>query len=339
MNFYTFSSNKNIKSFFLITLITFLTLNIVLNIALWVYVDRKTNKFSFIEEKVSKAKHMKLQDNSNQLDYIFIGSSRTIYHISTQQFEKNGIKIYNYGSSDRGLIDYPFMLKEAMSLKPKSIVISISIPSLFQGGLGNYKQLTLEDLPYVFKFKNIIEFNEALYNYVLNKNLLFKHSEPMHIRLSTLYNSFNPKKKIDLQLVSSKKNQPVADCNIIDLNYPSTNKIVAKCTNGDGVLFGNTISDVNKSKKFSQLNETYIAMLNLLLSNINKNRIKPILILEPVFRQNYDYNISMIKQKVHGDIIDLTKMSFTDENWADNSHLNVKGRESYTKKLINILHK
>ena len=338
MNFYTFNSNHILRNFFFLVLTVFITYNVVLDVALQYYVDRKTNKFSFIEEKVSKAKHMKLQDNADYLDYIFIGSSRTIYHVSTEQFKESGIQIYNFGTSNRALADYPYMINEAISMKPEYIVINLTIKALFQGGMGHYDKLTLEDLKYIFEFQDISEFGKALQKYIQSKHLLFKHSEPMHIRLSQIYKSFDPKTvnsgSEDTTHLSKHNKKPKADCKIFDYNYPSDVKITAKCTNGDGVLFGNTLNDVNRTKHFDTLHKNYTKILNTLLDTVKENGIKPIVVLEPVFKQKYDYDISMIRKNINAEVIDLTKVHIADKNWADDKHFNVKGRAIYTNELI-----
>ena len=341
MNFYTFNSNHILRNFFFIVLIVFITYNVILDVALQYYVDRKTNKFSFVEEKVSKAKHMKLQDNANLLDYIFIGSSRTIYHISTEQFKENGVQIYNYGVSDRALVDYPYMIKEAISLKPVHIVINITVSALFRGQFGNYNNLTMEDLKYIFEFQGISEFSAAFQKFIQSQHLLFKHSEPMNIRLSRLYGKFDPQIENTKSVVTghqNKKSKTVeADCKIFDTNHPSKEKTATKCTNGDGVLFGNTLNDVNRTADFDKLDENYMKILNTLLDTVKENGIIPIVILEPVFKQKYDYKISVIRQNINAKVIDLTNMSIVDENWADDKHFNVKGRAIYSKKLIDVL--
>lgn len=331
-----------LRHFTVLVVSIFIMYNVALDIALQYYVEKKTNKFSFIEEKVSKARHMKLQDNAYNFDYIFIGSSRTIYHVSTQQFKDKGLQIYNFGVSNRTLEDFPYMLKEAVSLKPKNIVISIEISSLFRAGMGHYDSVTLEDLKYIFEYKGVFEFTHALQRYIISKHLLFKHSEPIHIRLGQLYIKFNPKEKDQKLVVANENNNNFnleADCNIFDYNYISKLKIVSKCTNGDGVLFGNTITTVKRTDNFDRLNGTYIKMLNALLGNVKANGIEPIVILEPVYKQDYNYNLSTIQANIDGKVIDLTKMSIADENWADDKHLNVNGRKLYTNRLVDALKK
>lgn len=341
MNFYISNSKSLAKKSALLILLVFLFWNIVLDGMLKIYVDRKTNKNSFIEEKISKSKHMKLQEHARNLDIVFIGSSRTIYHISTEQFERKGMHVYNFGVSDRGLADYPFMVKEAMALNPKMIVISVEVSALYKGAIGNFKQLTWEDLKYVLRFEPLSKWGKAIKEYVLGKHLLFQHAEPMNIRISHFYHQFDPKDDKIKHGISGKADQDhrserkklEADCSIFDYNYPGPHKVVAKCTNGDGVLFGSTLSDVNRTETFKKLDETYVAWINTLFDQIKAEGVTPVLVLEPVRAQHYRYDVKMIKKRIHATVIDLTKVSIEDQYWADNKHVNVKGRAIYTEML------
>jgi hypothetical protein len=111
VNSYTLTSKKikiNILYCFALIFIGF----IIINFILYLYFYLITTQNTFIEEKVSKIKHFHLNEKLNR-DYIFIGSSKTIYHISTKIFNEKHLKIYNFGVSGNFLSDYPAFLVES----------------------------------------------------------------------------------------------------------------------------------------------------------------------------------------------------------------------------------
>lgn len=104
-NFYTLDFKK--KIFLCLFLVAFAMVG--LDIVLYVFSNISTSKTNFVNSsKVSKAKHFEL-NNINKKDLVFVGSSRTFYHISTNIFKNANVKIYNFGVSGNFISDYPFI--------------------------------------------------------------------------------------------------------------------------------------------------------------------------------------------------------------------------------------
>ena len=93
--------------------------------ALKAYIFLKTTNNYYVQEIGSKARHMGLNYNDTSPDIVFVGSSRTEYHINTSVFKEGGVNAYNYGMSGGDLANFPYMVKQAISVKPKYIVISL----------------------------------------------------------------------------------------------------------------------------------------------------------------------------------------------------------------------
>ena len=127
VNFYI-SSSSRAKLF--IAVLTFVLLTVALDGALELYAARKTSKDRWIENKIYKSAHLSKRD-PGETDYIFIGSSRTIFHISTAVFADYDQRIYNFGVSGMTLYDFPYFAQKAAAQKPKTIVLNISVNDLF----------------------------------------------------------------------------------------------------------------------------------------------------------------------------------------------------------------
>ena len=108
----------------------FLLLNVFFLFYLHHFFHTQASQDFWLENKLSKAHHLR-KNNLNPFDAIFIGSSRTLYHISTDIFRENNLTIYNFGLSHLGLYDYPFCVNRAVEASPKAIVISLSITDFF----------------------------------------------------------------------------------------------------------------------------------------------------------------------------------------------------------------
>lgn len=336
MNFYTFSFKKKILLIFM----SFVFFTVLLDFALAYYADKKTDQNKFISNKFSKSKHMQLNCKETK-DYIFIGSSRTVFHISTEVFKNKGFDIYNFGVSDRTIFDYPYMVQKVIDLpnKPKYVVISLKKSDLYAPYKEHFNSIALDDINAIHKVYDLGVWSSAVKAYIRNMHQLFVYADPMYLRLKQLYGKFDPSPKNTI-LVNAKKNVEIvskietskSDCKTFDYNYPSPIKVVAKCTNGDGILFGNTIKDINvKGTDDKVLNIKKIELLNYVLMMLKKNGIKSIVVFDPLFQSDdKGKNIDAIEAD---HILDLTNERFKQTQWADTNHFNVFGREIYSRLL------
>lgn len=300
----------------------------------------KTDKNSYIMNIKSKTKHMKLNTNENT-EIIFVGNSRTVYHIDTTVFKNNNLKIYNYGVSDRTIYNYVNMTKNALQRDPKMIVISLKISDLYTKNYY-FNRVSLSDIKAMIHTKQgFLLIKKAIIDYLKYFYSLVDYSDVINSKIQTLYDKFTPVKKIISTKVVKNDNSTIInnqDCDIFDLQYP-IDKIVAKCTNGDGILFGNKLINQNLSHDFKKVNKKYIDLLNYIVDEIKKHNIKPIIVFEPIYQANYKYDIVYLQKLINPNIINLTDMDIPDIMWADNNHLNNKGRILYSNILAKKLNK
>ena len=155
-NFYTLDFKK--KIFLCLFLVAFAMVG--LDIVLYVFSENRTSKTNFVENKISKAEHFKLNSQKPK-DIVFVGSSRTLHHISTNVFSENNISIYNFGVSGNFIRDYPYISNVIKKVGAKEVVISLRVSFLFD----NYAE-------YGFK---IYTTDELVANFGTDKMIFFKN--------------------------------------------------------------------------------------------------------------------------------------------------------------------
>lgn len=317
---------------------------ILLDIALYIQAKLTTTKNSYINgNKSSKSKFFKLNEFYDK-DIIFIGSSRTYYHVSTNIFKEHNIDIFNFGIGGILLGDYPDVIETIKKYNPKNVVISLSINTLYEN-LEKVKEPTLVDLKHCFNTDKSLFFN-ALLSYVENFHAFFTYSDAIFYRIIGFYNRFNIgyQTKIASDVNGYEKNiNNKIDCEVFDIQESSNGRLGIKCRNGDGILIRNDISNEFKTETIELKNinrNTLNYIRSGILNPLLERQIRPIIILEPIFMSSYKYDIKEITQEFNNiKIIDLTNLYISKEKWADNGHLNNIGREEYTKHLVELYQK
>lgn len=326
MNFYILTfKNKIIFCFILIFLCM-----VIVNLLLFIMINLKSTKQTFVNNKYSKIKHYKL-NSTNEKDFVFIGSSRTVYHISTNTFNKKGLDVYNLGISGLGIEDYPKLIDEIIPQKPKNVVLSVSINTLYEK-LPIPKYPTFIDLKYLFIVDKKL-FIESFIEYIKSFNLFLEYSETIYSKIITFYEKFNSNKKIysDNNEINTLLN---LDCKIFDLKKLANDILNIKCTNGDGILLGNNVVFDNKKT----INKKTILFLKMMLDELKNSNINVILIFEPVLKCNCNYDLNLIKKEFFEyQIYDLTNFTIQESFWADDGHLNNTGRIIYSEYLSTLL--
>ncbi len=343
MNSYTLTFKRKILfSFFLISFLI-----IILDLLLVYIADKKSTKETFINDKFSKIKHFELNSPKNK-DILFIGSSRTFFHISTNTFIKNNITVYNLGVSGAQFEDYPTFIDSVTDSKPKNVVISLSVDKLYDG-LNVSKFPTFKEISFYYQIDKFMFF-QAFKQYLINYHTFLLYSEPIYDKLSSIYEKLTPKpvlfkttntikKENDLLTLDPNINySKLVGCNVFDIKKISSNKTALKCTNGDGILIGNHFrNEITNSKNFDlkEFNNKSITYLKSMIKNLRNNNINIVLILEPILHSKYVYDIQKIKNEFRDiKVLDLTNYFIADEKWSDNLHLNYKGREQYSQFLV-----
>ena len=337
MNSYTSTSNQS-KVKITIFILAFIVSIVVVDVALEFYAAKKTTKISYIMEKDSKLKHAQNVNPINK-QAIFIGSSRTYYHVSTNETHSNQLYIYNMGVSNSSLQDYPAFVQAAIDYKPRSIILSIEVNELFRElPLADYPQFI--DLNAYYHSLNLRYLLASVGNWVMNFHSLLRYSESIYLKITSFYKTFTPKiTETTLNNTAVNKLKSVSDCDIFSKKQTDY-FITAKCKNGDGILFGNYTEAPNDNKiKLQKINLETIAFLNHLIAVINSENIIPIVILEPVnqFNIQYQYDFKLIKSSMNAQVMDLTQLQLPLTYWVDSRHLNNQGRLFYSRYISSIL--
>ena len=340
VNFYILTFKKKIILFFLLVLV-FLS---IVNISLVFISKLRTTETNFINEKFSKIQHFNLNKTEN-LDLVFVGSSKTFYHISSNLFEKNNISVFNLGIGKMLYPDYPSVLSNILIKKPKKVVISISVYSLYDRFLGPHYP-TFEELAYYFELDKPM-FIYAIKQYFINMHTLLRFSEGIYYRLYSIYESFNfslsEKDNINsivsdnsLILQNNAFYSKTLGCDVFDTTRHNNNLIILKCTNGDGILLGENKVKENYNFEIKNLNTKVTKYLKKLINKLTSKDIDLTIILEPLF-ENYTYSFEDIKKEFpNANIIDLTNLHIDKFKWADSGHFNYLGRKEYTNLLIHM---
>ena len=166
-----------------------------------------------------------------------------------------------------------------------------------------------------------------------------RYSEGIYNRIVGFYGKFAPDNKTKASNFEAKNTFDVkahSDCDLININEINSNAtknkkiIVAKCSNGDIILFSDALPRENYGKtiELKGLNQNTIKYFqNYVIDPLVKSGIKVVVILEPMF----DGATKNAK------VIDLTNFKFNDEELSDmGHHLNYLGRKRYSEFLVKL---
>ena len=165
------------------------SLILLLDIGLYYIANHKTTETYFFDNKISKMRHFQL-NNTKAKDMVFIGSSRTLHHISTQIFKDNNLSIYNFGIPGNGLWDYPFIVDNMINYKPKKVIINIRASDLFED--IRIANLTTSEMKALYGTDKILAL-KSLPSFLKNKHIFLRHSESIYYRIKTFYEKFDNK--------------------------------------------------------------------------------------------------------------------------------------------------
>jgi len=340
VNFYTLTFRKKIILSFLIILGGLITLDI----GLYFFENIKSTKTTFINDKFSKIKYFKL-NNLKGKDIVFVGSSKTFYHISTNKFRENGIDIFNFGVSGVQFEDYPTFIPYINSVNPKMVVFSLSVDRLYNK-LNISKYPTLDEIEYYY-YIDKIKFLQSLKQWIVNRHIFLQYSEAIFYEVKSIYEKFESPIELNNETFNSKKSSKdksinystLANCKVFDVRQVADTSTALKCINGDGVLLGsNIISNNINTKELKTFNQQSIKFLHKIIANIDKEETKVLLIFEPTLHNTFTYKLDNIKKEFKGiEILDLTNLKIQDSFWWNNNHLNYQGRGQYSQYLSDIL--
>lgn len=306
---------------------------LLLDLTLYIAVDQKTTKSTYISsDKQSKSKFFKLNEPYEK-NIIFVGSSRTHYHISTSIFKNENINIFNFGVVGNKIEDYPDIISTIKNYNPQKVVISFRVNRVYEQ-LSEIKNPTLIDLKYYFKADKEV-FLSGLLTYIKNFHKFFTYSEAIYNMVISFYSKFDASGK---DKAEKYLNEVVrySDCEIFKVKSGGA----VECSNGDGILFGNNILENHHNSKIElkDINKkTILFITDGIIKPLIEKNIDVTIVFEPVFNNSYSYDINEIIHNLENvKIIDLMDMRIAKEKWADDEHLNEMGRDFYSRYLIEL---
>jgi hypothetical protein len=335
VNFYTLTFKQKI----LLSLFSIFAAFIMIDIALYYMVNLKSTKESFIDDKFSKIKHYHANEPEKK-DIVFVGSSRTFFHIATNTFKKSGLNIYNFGISGAQFEDYPTIIKEIVKTPPKEVIISLNINRLYNP-LEISNLPTLEEVRYYYDIDKEMFFNSLL-QWLINLHQFLVHSQTIYYKIQALYERFQPQKEPSLKSLSTPliNYDNEVGCHVFDIQKIAGKYLTLKCSNGDGIRIGNHPLELeNKAIELEHFNPKSIAYIQKMISTLHQHHIPITLLFQPILHNPYHYDITKIKSIFkNAKILDLSNYKLSDELWADSGHLNNQGRKIYSQYLSDIIH-
>ncbi len=335
--------------------------------ALLLYARHRISPNSYVEDAPSKAEHMRLRLGGKRPDIVFVGSSRTLHHISSAVFEQAGWTVYNYGISGHQIVNYPFMAGAAADLKPTYVALGVTISAFANPDIAVPSRPTLADLKALYATGQPLGLLAATTGkWLANLHLLNYYSQVVNLRLRPLF------ERLDVPLAPEPRRpaKPVGqgerhaapapgdaapgaaagappaqaapmpapgdpcDCTPFEMLTDKAGMRIVKCTNGDAVLFGSFwVDGKDRSFTWKGFHEPYLALLNHCLDLIRARGARPVVILEPFHRLRGDYDLAAIRKAVRAPVLDFTRFPLPDALWADPGHLNNAGRLVFSRAL------
>ncbi|MGE4297506.1 MAG: hypothetical protein AB7E47_05700 [Desulfovibrionaceae bacterium] len=326
---------------------------VALDVALDTYVRRNTTASRFIDESRSKAAHMRLHLHGAVPDMVVVGSSNTMYHISTQAFAEAGLTVYNLGVAGQDLVNYPSLVADAAATGTRVVALGLTAGVFFLDQLSYARISDLRDLralwavdaPWNIRWLGVKDSVRRMHS-------LLVYSNPMYIRLRQLCARFDapgPAGAAAAPVPDGGAAAPDApgapggapviparvDCDIFDVNRVSPYKTVTKCTNGDGIIFGSLPPQAVPpgSVKAGALNRDYVRLLAYCIDIIRRAGSQPLVVLYPGGGRVDEAGLAAIRAAVAAPVIDDSGYDPSPDMWADSAHLNYHGRLRYSRRL------
>lgn len=336
-------SNFRRRAPFLAAIATTFTVLLGVDVALRVYVVQRTTANRFIDNKDSKFRHYLAQPFPRSPDAVFIGSSLTKNHISTDVFRGRGWVVYNMGISGRLLGDYPSMAENALRRNPRVVVLNLSASDLLTPPSSEFTHFTdllaqwRAGLPWATLLSSAGNFLEG-------RHLLHYYRAPLYENVAASFRRLAPPpaavaaRREDRAPAFADQVNRTPDCDVFKrATYDS--EVVLTCTNGDGVQLGRfdpSLDPIPDEPPAGPPNESSLRLLREVVAEIGKSA-KPIVVIQPSRRKSPPLDIKAIEARIGAPLIDLRTDVFSNSDWSDGGHFNLFGREKYSKLLESAL--
>ena len=271
--------------FFALVTSTYLFINIA---SFKVQPGNADSETGYVNDVSGKNVLLKNSYPSTRPDIIFVGSSTTKYHVSTNMFKSKNIRMFNYGIESHFFTAYPSMIENAIKAKPRIIALSIDSPELYypllfvEAAFNKGINITLENLRffishYIHHLNNHIEMRlilRMLQVYFEQLNYFSMNGYIITQYIQTTYNHFNPVLVSPIDMKATKSTAAI-DNKYIDCELTGNiSKKYLKCVNGDGIIQGidkNTHYEYfNKRTEYIDHNYNYVlvSILNDMLDKM-----------------------------------------------------------------------
>lgn len=276
------------------------------------------------------------------VDFAFVGSSRTRYFVDPYFFKKHHVSVLNAGVDGLYYPSFPGVLKQLYALHPKVIVLSINMTDLTSPDWDFDRPLRVEDVFYFMRHNPSVFLDKKFYKKIMPGPLLFFmigriRGQDYKWNMGTIDCSPYANDAYLKKLVLPKKS----------LTTPGKVQYVKGCRDVFGGVLLRQLDQQPTSHivpyivPYKELNKKKVKYFQSLIRDIDKRGIIPVLVLQG--KVGYSYKVDMdYLQKTFGSafVINMTNV-FTKASdfpfWADVNHVNVKGRYLYTKALYKAL--
>ena len=307
---------------------------LIVNILFLKLAEAMVAKGYWLESKVSKG--ILLQKQKPTPEIIFIGSSRTQNHISSQYFSSHGHEAFNYGVAGNLLWDYPHMIEMAKRSEGKVIVISLPAEFLFES-------------PQCPQFTTWLDLNFVMDNTpdCLMRGPLrqWANSLPINRTLpeSGAMKNYYPCASVNGRALIAKLLTPIDAAKIctdersVLLIRGDEKRSVIVFKNGDGLIFSTPSQDLKNKVEWidrtrTPFNPAVIHYLRSLVLPLQQQGKEPIFVIEASPLKHILINKSL-KMQTGVRTIYMNDLDFDFSEVADDTHLNFKGNEHVTEWL------
>ncbi|WP_157046989.1 hypothetical protein [Maridesulfovibrio salexigens] len=267
-----------------------------------------------------------------KVDVIFIGSSRTRYHVDTEFLTKKGVTSYNLSLVSHNPLSYPSMVDSATEMTPKTIALELNVPWLY----GNFERRiptpgALDILAQIKCGLPLATVGHFSLGYLEQLSLISRYAvtlcEKSKAYLNTIIFGYMPKP------IKEQKGNSATHAKKVN---------IVKLSNGDGVLRGSDLDEQDIAnihiKDLSHIRKKNIEFFNYIISMAQKKGIKVFVYLAASIQTPKDFDLKLIQKEIHAPVINLVHaVPATPEYWADEGHLNSRGRKIYSAKLLDKL--
>ncbi|WP_031482534.1 hypothetical protein [Maridesulfovibrio frigidus] len=347
MNFYIFNFKKNRnKKCFLLFFASLLVCYLAVNFMIAAYEERKTTPTSYVDIITSKYKHLQMNHPKNTLEIVFIGSSRSYFHIDTASLTKKGLPSYNLSMLACFPLSFPSMIENAKKVSPKTIGLGVDVDYFFNDFETRIPTPGIEDIQAQFSTKVGTElFARTVFDYIEKIPPLSRYSTTIATKIQSIFDRVTSTyftAPSNSGLISTQEHdEPTFDTDnkIFQVQKLKDKYYSVKCENGDGILFGSLLTGnataFDKKSQNKTIRKKNVEFMNYLISLAQKNGTNVFVYLCANTGSPTQFDLDELRSKLKAPVIDTVHIiPESSYFWGDTGHLNSNGRKLYTETLL-----